>query len=405
MGSQQKAQSARMGVSSSATSGPLPKALLVSVDAAAFVGAIANDTSLPLDVEITDAEGNSAVSNEVTVTATAVPSWSLRKLGRQPLVREVEDDSGNGGFLVVWPITLESSSPTGRGVEGLQGDFSFEDDLTDILTVFPNARLLDFVPIGGPVDACGPASSAFETAPWGRIGITTGATSGNSVADSGSWSCTRNGGVLEVSVTAAELASGVAPSLSTQGRPLSPRGIIVSGQIALFLPFADLPGEGTYTVTNRVVGFAGTSLSGAGVADTALADDAEAVSLTYTTSGFISPETGVAEGLILVTKNYLSIGPAEIPGLPAIGALYGMPGQSMNAPSSLFPIIPGSGTNTLFAGDGLREVGGRFVGVTGVTGDDGSYAAEGEYHGLCLRFDNTPKSSGTDCAEPVCLGG
>ena len=371
--------------------GSVPEGSAGVIFPTALVGAVAEGTVISLTASISDSDNNTATSNQIDITVTALPSWNLRKQDRQALVRELEDPQGNEGFIVVWPITLEAGSPSGKGVEAIQGSFQFDDDLSDIFATFPNARLLDFAPaIGGPITDCGPTDIFAETAPWGRLGISPAADSTNSTADSGTWSCNLNGTTLEISVTGADFTSGVVPTNSTTGMPLTPRGIVVSGQVALFLPISDLNNmPGTYSLTNTVTNFQATSLSNAPVTDSNPTDNSETTNVVYTISGFISPETGLAEGAVFLTRDWFGRGQVELPGFTNNGVMFGMPGQSANVPSTAVPIVPGTGTDLAHSGDGLKNAGGTFIGATAIQGEEGALSKEGDYSGLCIRFDNT----------------
>ena len=154
------------------------------------------------------------------------------------------------GFIYSFVVT----SPTGaKGTEIVTAPLTFTADLN---ALSPNASLLP--------GSCTPSNRGDFGLPFGRIGITSGATAVNSVIDSGTTSCTQSGRTVTVTITGADLSHSSVPTKGANGGTLATtESYLVSGLFVIFVPDTDITtAGGTIAATIQYRGFDPTSISG-----------------------------------------------------------------------------------------------------------------------------------------------
>lgn len=134
--------------------------------------------------------------------------------------------AAGAGFIYSFVISQAAGA---KGTELVSAPLTFTADLS---TLSPNATLV--------AGSCGPDNRGGAGVPYGKIGIISGATATNSVADSGTITCSLSGQVLTVTITGANLNGDTSPTSGAQGNTLTPRTYLVSGILTVFVPASDI---------------------------------------------------------------------------------------------------------------------------------------------------------------------
>lgn len=147
----------------------------------------------------------------------------------------------------------------GKGNEPITSDFSFQQFANEIA---PGARLWTWGANPCGVNGRGQQSNAM---PYGSIGISGAATADNSVANSGTWSCSQTapGDPITVSVTGADTTLPSYPA-HTVGGGNTPKesAYIAAGYVSVWIPLSALAPTGEMDVKVRVGGFDPDSVTG-----------------------------------------------------------------------------------------------------------------------------------------------
>jgi len=183
--------------------------------------------SVPNGSVITSSMTADGVSGgSTTTTVVGQPQLDLRaNLWGATTSASVNGAVGNG-FVYSFVISQAAGA---RGTELVGSPLTFTADLS---TLTPNATLVP--------GSCGPNNRGGSAVPYGKVGIVSGATATNSVADSGTISCSLSGQVLTVTITGANLEGLTSPTAGAQGNTLGARTYLVSGTFTAFVPAADI---------------------------------------------------------------------------------------------------------------------------------------------------------------------
>lgn len=230
-------------------------------------------TALPVGFSIDDASADPPViSNVVSTTVSAAPTYDLRKLGRAATAN-VNGPNGEPGIVNTYPVGITVAHPTRfgptqgiKGMSQLSSSVTFFDDLSQYSR---NARLYDW---GGP--GCGYINAGdLGGVPASRIGITGSSTAVNSVVNSGTIACSASGQGFNVSFTGMNTTGSSFPTTSSQGVTLGSNYLYVAtGLLRIWLPQSDvangadgIPGTGddnSLLLTNTVSQFDPDDVSG-----------------------------------------------------------------------------------------------------------------------------------------------
>jgi uncharacterized repeat protein (TIGR01451 family) len=169
-------------------------------------------------------------------------------------------DGVTKGQVVTYGIQILVDSANYRGQEPLANSFSLTDNLSSIS---PNAKLYNWSP--GTLPGCGPMNSTSglsNLSSYGKIGIATGAAADNSAIDSGTFTCSQTGNLVNVTINNANTSGSSFPSKQKNGTTLIPvsEKHYISGYIAVWIPLTDI-GSGINT-TNVLTNFDPNSISG-----------------------------------------------------------------------------------------------------------------------------------------------
>ena len=239
--------------------GPVPNGSTGLFSAVTKVQGVANGTSLTVDARIS-ADGVTAVtSNQVTASVSAAPAYNLRKVGATLIGASIGSDGVTKGQVVTYGIQVLVDSSNYRGQEPLATNFSLTDNLS---AISPNAKLYNWEP---SLPGCGPvngASGLSNLSPYGRIGIAAGATSENSVIDSGNFTCSQTGNLVNININNANTGGSSFPTKQKNSTTLisASEKYYISGYIAVWIPITDI-GSGINT-TNTLTNFDPNSISG-----------------------------------------------------------------------------------------------------------------------------------------------
>ncbi|ROS51510.1 SdrD B-like domain-containing protein [Frigoribacterium sp. PhB24] len=207
--------------------------------------------------------GSGSTASEATsdtLLVSAAPRWDLAAKTSVPAFHPAEGPDGSTpGYRIVYPVlvhgnSLDPSQGT-LGLEALQGDLSFVDDVSRMHGDEPSQAVL-FSQDGAP--ACGINTGQLANTPGGRGG------GANAVADSGTFTCEQAGPGQPVTVTIHGIDSSLAtvPSKSVTGAGLTGgvKPYIVSGYITLWVPSP--PTNESFTARNVYRDLVAPSLSG-----------------------------------------------------------------------------------------------------------------------------------------------
>ncbi len=229
-----------LGDVSGGASGSFPLTLMM--------GSVANASAHDITATIASNEAPLATSNVVTLVASSAPKVDL-KINYSTDVPVIKDFVNPGtlesGRILLFPVTMEVPGD-GKGSEPLNPTepLDFRIDISALPSsaemvpgswVFPGAY--------SSTQRCGANNSPSSNVPFGKIGVATSATASNSVVDSGSWTCSYNGGLdaIDVQVTGADLAPGSFPSYgSSPFASFGSRRIILSGVVPVFINDTEL---------------------------------------------------------------------------------------------------------------------------------------------------------------------
>jgi len=211
------------------------------------------------DLAATGAEAVHAESDELVVTGA--PRWDLSATATVPLFEEAtEPDGGRPGYRITYPVTLHGNSldPSQGtlGLEQLQGDVSFVDDVSQMYGGQPSPAVL--APRGDAGQACGVNVDEFPGLPAGRGG------GERAVVDSGTITCSQSAPGEPVTVTLSGVDSTLSsvPTRSAAGGAITGgvKPYVVSAWVALWVPAP--PAVSSFTAVNRYRDLVAPSVTG-----------------------------------------------------------------------------------------------------------------------------------------------
>jgi hypothetical protein len=238
----------------------------------------------------------------------------------------VNGAAGNG-FIYSFVVSQAAGA---KGTELVGAPLTFTADLS---TLTPNATVVP--------GSCGPNNRGGSAVPYGKVGLISGATATNSVADSGTITCSLTGQVLTVTITGANLEGATNPTTGAQGNTLPARTYLVSGIVTVFVPSTDI-GASSINRTLQYKGFDPTSATGQSNFGTGYETGSEptAAACTYVSDNVTRGNDNCFSTTFSPRSagwgSYFVVGDTSISAAPAGAATTGTAGDGVASPGELF---------------------------------------------------------------------